>query len=125
MSRLNGVDLPKNKRVVIALTYIFGVGPTLAEQLVKDAEIKDSDRVKDLSEQDLLKLRDLLDSHLTEGELRRKHQLDVRRLQDIGSYRGGRHKKGLPANGQRTHTNARTRRRKRSAVKGKAKPPKK
>lgn len=125
MARLNGVDLPKNKRVLIALTYIYGVGPTVSKKLLEDSKINPSERVKDLSEQELLKLRDLLDKYLTEGELRRKNQLDIRRLQDVGTYRGGRHRRGLPARGQRTHTNARTRRGRKVAVIGKKKPPKK
>ena len=116
MARLVGVDLPREKRVEIALTYIFGVGRTRAKQAVEATGVDPSTRVKDLTETDLVKLRDFIeDNFKIEGDLRREVAADIRRKVEIGSYQGLRHRRGLPVRGQRTHTNARTR-------KGPAKP---
>jgi len=110
MARIAGIDIPRQKRVVIALTYIYGVGLTTSRRILKSAGIDESTRVKDLTEQNVNKLRTIIEkSHTVEGDLRRNVQMDIKRLMDIGSYRGMRHKRGLPVRGQRTQTNARTR----------------
>jgi small subunit ribosomal protein S13 len=121
MARLSGVDLPKNKQVIIALTYIFGIGPSISEGILKTTSIEPTKRVKDLSEDEILKIRDAIAVFPVEGDLRRQIGQNIRRLGDIGSYRGIRHRKKLPVRGQRTHTNARTKRGKRIAVAGKKK----
>jgi small subunit ribosomal protein S13 len=114
MARLAGVNIPDDKRVVISLTYIFGVGRTTAEKLAEDAGIDPSTRTKDLSSAELGKLRSLLEGvGIIEGDLRRKVAGDIKRLREAGTYRGERHKNGLPGRGQRTKTNARTKRGKR------------
>lgn len=110
MVRLCGIQLPMEKRVEVGLTYIHGVGRNLSRSTLKELNINLDKKVKDLTEDDLAKLRDALAKLRTEGELRRKVQMDVKRLQDIGSYKGYRHKKRLPVRGQRTKTNARTKR---------------
>ena len=110
MARISGVDLPKDKRVEIGLTYIFGIGRPTADKILADTGINPDTRVKDLTEQDVAKLRDYIDANLTvEGDLRREVALNIKRLVEIGCYRGIRHRKGLPVRGQRTKTNARTR----------------
>jgi small subunit ribosomal protein S13 len=110
MARLVGVDLPREKRVEIALTYIYGIGRTRAQATCAGAGISPDLRVKDLSEDDLIKLRDWIDTNYkTEGDLRREVAADIRRKMEIGCYQGLCHRKGLPVRGQRTHTNARTR----------------
>lgn len=116
MVRLAGVQLPMEKRVEIGLTYIHGVGRSLSKSILDELNINLDKKIKDLSEEDLAKLRDALTKLRTEGDLRRKVQMDIKRLQDIGSYRGYRHKKRLPARGQRTKTNARTKRGKRMTM---------
>lgn len=116
MVRLCGVQLPMEKRIEVGLTYIFGVGRSHSRSLLVELNIPLNKKVKDLTEDDLAKLRDALTKVRTEGELRRKVQMDVKRLQDIGSYRGLRHKKRLPVRGQRTKTNARTKRGKRMTM---------
>ena len=121
MARLSGVDLPKNKRLEIGLTYLFGIGLYTANTILNKLEINPDTRVKDLSEDEIVKLRNELREYAIEGDLRRRTSQDVKRLQEIGSYRGIRHKKKLPVRGQRTHTNARTKRGKRIAVAGKKK----
>jgi small subunit ribosomal protein S13 len=121
MARLSGVDLPKNKRIVISLTYLFGIGPTLSELILGNTGIDPSKRTKDLTEDEILKLRDAISVYPIEGDLRRQISQNIRRLSDIGSYKGSRHRKKLPVHGQRTHTNARTKRGKRIAVAGKKK----
>lgn len=121
MARLSGVDLPKNKRVEIALTYIFGIGLYTSKRILSKLKIDKDTRVKDLSEDEIVKLRNELRDYLIEGDLRRQTSQDIKRLQEIVSYRGLRHKKKLPVRGQRTHTNARTKRGKRIAVAGKKK----
>ena len=110
MARIEGVDLPRNKRVVIALTYIYGIGTTTSEKLLSDAGIDPSIRVQDLEEDQVQRLRELISPIPTEGDLRRQVQLNIKRLSEIGSYRGMRHRRNLPAHGQRTRTNARTKR---------------
>lgn len=110
MARIAGIDLPKNKRVEIALTYIFGIGQKTATTILKDTGVNPDIRVKDLSEDDVAKLREYIDKNvMVEGDLRRNVALNIKRLVEIGCYRGVRHRKGLPVRGQRTKTNARTR----------------
>lgn len=110
MARIAGVDIPRNKRTVIGLTYIFGIGNTTSKKILKEANVSGDIRVKDLSDQDVNQLRQIIEKRYSvEGTLRRNCQMDIKRLMDIGSYRGSRHRKGLPVNGQRTRTNARTR----------------
>jgi len=121
MARLCGVNLPLDKRVEIGLTYIFGVGRSTSKAMLNELGIGLDVRVKDLTEADLAKLREALGKLVTEGDLRRKVQMNVKRLQDIGSYRGYRHRRRLPLRGQRTKTNARTKRGKKTAVAGKKK----
>ena len=122
MARIAGVDLPREKRVEIALTYIFGVGRTRAKEALAGTGVDPSTRVRDLSEQDLVKLRDYLDENVqVEGDLRREVAADIRRKVEIGSYQGLRHRRGLPVHGQRTKTNARTRKGPKRTVAGKKK----
>ena len=109
MARLEGVDLPKNKRVEIALTYIYGIGRSRSQEILDNTGVDRDTRVKDLTEAEISKLREELDNYMVEGELRRQVRADIKRLKDIGSYRGLRHRKGLPVRGQNTQTNARTR----------------
>ena len=110
MARIAGVDLPKNKRVEIGLTYIYGIGRSTADEILAGTGVNPDTRVKDLSEEDVAKLRDYIDHNLkVEGDLRREVALNIKRLVEIGCYRGVRHRKGLPVRGQRTKTNARTR----------------
>lgn len=110
MARLGGVDLPNNKRIDVALQYIYGIGKTLSVKILKETGVKPEIRVKDLAESDIVKLQQLIRDYVVEGDLRRKISLDVKRLIEIGSYRGQRHRKGLPCRGQRSRTNARTNR---------------
>lgn len=110
MARIAGIDLPRDKRVEAGLTYIYGIGPTTAKKILSETGVNSDIRVKDLSEDDVAKLREYIDKHLTvEGDLRRNVSLDIKRLVEIQCYRGVRHRKGLPVRGQRTKTNARTR----------------
>ena len=110
MARISGIDLPKDKRVEIGLTYIFGIGRTTSNKILAATGVDPDTRVRDLTEQDVAKLRDYIDQNLTvEGDLRREVALNIKRLVEIGCYRGIRHRKGLPVRGQRTKTNARTR----------------
>lgn len=110
MARISGVDLPRNKRIEIGLTYIFGIGNKTAEQIIEATGVNPDTRVKDLSEDDVSKLREYIDQNVkVEGDLRREVAFDIKRLIEIGSYRGVRHRKGLPVRGQRSKTNARTR----------------
>jgi small subunit ribosomal protein S13 len=109
MARIAGVNIPVNKRVEVGLTYVFGVGRPTASQIVKDAGVSPDTKVKDLTEDEVVKLREAIESRQVEGELRRDRSQNVKRLSEIGSYRGLRHRRGLPTRGQRTHTNARTR----------------
>ncbi len=122
MARIVGVDLPREKRVEIGLTYIYGVGRSRAQQALAATGVDPSTRVRDLSEADVIALRDYIEANYqTEGDLRREVQADIRRKVEIGSYQGLRHRRGLPVRGQRTHTNARTRKGKRKTVAGKKK----
>jgi small subunit ribosomal protein S13 len=126
VARLAGVDLPREKRVEIALTYVFGIGRTRAEETLKNTGVNPDTRVRDLTEEDLVKIREYVDANFkTEGDLRREIQADIRRKVEIGCYQGLRHRRGLPVHGQRTHTNARTRKGPRRAIAGKKKPGKK
>jgi len=122
MARLAGVDIPRDKRVVIALTYIYGVGRTRSTEILKATEIDESIRVKDLSDDQLVALRDYIEgNYKVEGDLRREVAADIRRKVEIGSYEGLRHRRGLPVRGQRTKTNARTRKGPKRTVAGKKK----
>ena len=110
MARISGVNIPSGKRIQIALTYIFGIGNTRAKKICEQAKLDPSKRVNSLTEQELTSIRDLIDKAYTvEGDLRRDNAVNLKRLVDLGCYRGLRHRKGLPVRGQRTHTNARTR----------------
>ena len=122
MARIAGVDLPREKRVEIGLTYIYGIGLTTSQKMLTEVGINPDTRVKDLSENDISKLRDYIEHHLkVEGDLRREVSLNIKRLVEIGCYRGVRHRRGLPVRGQRTHTNARTRKGPRKQIGGKKK----
>ncbi len=126
MARLAGVDLPRDKRVEVALTYVFGIGRTRAKETLENTGVNPDTRVRDLAEEDLVKIREYVDANLkTEGDLRREIQADIRRKVEIGCYQGLRHRRGLPVHGQRTSTNARTRKGPRRAIAGKKKPGKK
>ena len=110
MARIAGIDLPRDKRIEVALTYIFGIGQKTATKIIKETGVDPDVRVKDMNEDDVAKLREYIDHNLTvEGDLRRNVALNIKRLTEIGCYRGIRHRKGLPVRGQRTKTNARTR----------------
>jgi small subunit ribosomal protein S13 len=126
MARLSGVDLPRDKRVEVALTYIYGIGRTRAEQTLAATGVNPDTRVHNLSDDDLIRLRDWIDStYQVEGDLRREVQADIRRKVEIGCYQGIRHRRSLPVHGQRTQTNARTRKGKKKTVAGKKKAGKK
>src|SRR3954468_2808066 len=126
MARVSGVDIPREKRVEVALTYVFGIGRTLSQLTLAETGIDPNPRVRDLDEEDLVKIREYVDANIkTEGDLRREIQADIRRKVEIGSYQGLRPRPGLPVHGQRTHTNARTRKGPRRAIAGKKKPGKK
>ena len=126
MARISGIDLPREKRIEHALPYIYGVGLSRSQQILAEAGVDPDVRVKDLAETDVAKIREIVDrSFKVEGDLRREVQLNIKRLMDIGCYRGIRHRKGLPVRGQRTHTNARTRKGPRRTVAGKKRAPKK
>ncbi len=118
MARIEGVDLPRDKRVLIGLTYIYGIGRTTSRRLLDSADIDHGTRVRDLSETEIQRLRELINNLTTEGDLRRQTQLNIKRLMEINSYRGLRHRRRLPVRGQRTKTNARTRRGKKQTVAG-------
>ncbi|MCX4828801.1 30S ribosomal protein S13 [Streptomyces sp. NBC_00006] len=126
MARVEGVDLPREKRIEVALTYVFGIGRTRAQQTLDAIGVDRNVRVRDISEEDLVKIREYVDQNFqTEGDLRREIQADIRRKVEIGCYQGLRHRRGLPVHGQRTSTNARTRKGPRRAIAGKKKPGKK
>ena len=119
MARIAGVDLPRNKRVEAGLTYIYGIGPASSLDILHRAEVSPDTRVKDLSEAEVSKLRELIETHyVVEGDLRREVTLNIKRLTEIGCYRGLRHRRGLPVRGQRTRTNGRTRKGPRKTVAG-------
>ena len=125
MARIAGINIPTNKKINIALTYIFGIGNKVAGEICSEASVDVSKRVSELNDIELNVIRDLIDQkHTVEGDLRRKISLDIKRLNDLGCYRGLRHRKKLPVRGQRTHTNARTRKGKAVAIAGKKKAPK-
>jgi small subunit ribosomal protein S13 len=110
VARIEGVDLPREKRVEIGLTYIFGIGLTTSQQILRETGISPDTRVRDLTEEEVVRLREFIDKNLkVEGDLRRETAQNIKRLMEIGCYRGLRHRRGLPVRGQRTHTNARTR----------------
>ena len=109
MARIAGIDLPKDKRIEIGLTYIYGIGRKSAKDILEKAGVNPDTRVKDLTDDEEQKLRDVIDEYVVEGDLRRSVALDIKRLSEIGSYRGIRHRRGLPVRGQRSKTNARTR----------------
>jgi small subunit ribosomal protein S13 len=122
VARIAGVNLPTNKRVVIALQYIHGIGPTVAEKIVEKVNIPPERRVSQLTDQEVLQIREVIDrDYVVEGELRREVAVNIKRLMDLGCYRGLRHRRGLPVRGQRTHTNARTRKGPARAIAGKKK----
>lgn len=122
MARIAGVNIPTNKRLPIALTYIFGIGRTRAVQICEKASIDMTLRVNQLSDDEVMRVRDIIDQDfVVEGDLRRESSMNIKRLMDLGCYRGLRHRKGLPVRGQRTHTNARTRKGPAKAIAGKKK----
>jgi small subunit ribosomal protein S13 len=127
MARISGVNIPLNKRVEIGLTYVYGIGRPTANKLLEEAHVEPDRKVRDLTEDEIVKLRELIDGELTvEGDLRRERSQNIKRLQEIGSYRGLRHRRGLPVHGQNTKTNARTRKGpKRMQIAGKKKATKK
>ncbi len=114
MARIAGVDVPREKRVVIALTYIFGVGSTTSKNILAEANVSEETRVKDLTNDELDRIRSIIDALKVEGALRREVSLNIKRLQEIGSYRGNRHRRNLPVRGQKTKNNAQTRKKRRS-----------
>ncbi|MCB9456314.1 MAG: 30S ribosomal protein S13 [Anaerolineaceae bacterium] len=118
MARIEGVDLPRDKRVEVALTYIYGIGRSTSRKILDVSGVNPDTRVRNLSEDEVQRLRDAIGAYTTEGDLRRMIQLNIKRLSEIGSYRGLRHRRSLPARGQRTRTNARTRRGPRKTVPG-------
>ncbi|KRN42668.1 30S ribosomal protein S13 [Fructilactobacillus fructivorans] len=119
MARIAGVDLPRDKRIIIALTYIYGVGNTTAQQVLKKAGVSEDVRVRDLTPDQEDKIREALDGYTIEGDLRREVTMSIKTLQEIGSYRGMRHRRGLPVRGQHTKNNARTRKGKKTTITGK------
>ncbi len=121
MARIAGNDLPKNKRGDVALTYIFGIGQTTAGKILDEAEISRAKRVQDWTDDEVAQIRQIIDTILVEGQLRSEVQMNIKRLMDIGCYRGLRHRRGLPVRGQRTRTNSRTRKGRKKTVAGKKK----
>ena len=122
MARIAGIDLPKDKRVEIALTYIYGIGRSSSDKILEKATVNKDTRVSQLTEAEVVRIRDIIErEHKVEGDLRREVGTNIKRLMDIGSYRGLRHRKSLPVHGQRTHTNSRTRKGPRRAIVGKKK----
>jgi len=122
LARIAGVNLPTNKRVIIALQYIHGIGPKIAREIMTKVNLPDERRVSQLTDAEVLQIREMIDhDYVVEGDLRREVQLNIKRLMDLGCYRGLRHRKGLPVRGQRTHTNARTRKGPAKTIAGKKK----
>jgi len=122
VARISGVDLPKNKRMEVALTYIYGIGQTKSKQILKNAGVSPDTKTDELVDSEISAIRNIIDKdHRVEGDLRREVSMSIKRLMDIGAYRGLRHRKGLPVRGQRTHTNGRTRKGPRRAIAGKKK----
>ncbi len=119
MARIAGVDIPKNKQIAVSLQYIHGIGPSLSHRILEQASVNPSTKVSELAEEEVNRIREIIDrEHNVEGELRKEADLNIKRLIEIGSYRGTRHRRGLPARGQRTRTNARTKRGPRKTVAG-------
>ena len=116
MARISGVDLPRNKRIEIGITYVYGIGRSRAKEILEKANINPDTRVRDLTDEEQIRLRDVVDEYDVEGDLRRETALNIKRLQEIGCYRGIRHRRGLPVRGQKTKTNARTRKGRRRTV---------
>jgi len=126
LARIAGVDIPKTKKIVTALTYIYGIGPTSAQRILEAAEVSPDIKAHALTEDQIARIRDAIEEkHIVEGDLRKEVSMNIKRLMDLGSYRGLRHRKGLPARGQRTHTNARTRKGPRKGAVARKKEPKK
>lgn len=126
MARISGVDLPRDKRIEIALTYIFGIGPATSQRMLGETGISPDTRVRDLTDAEVARLRQMIERSIrVEGALRTEIAMNIKRLMDLGTYRGSRHRKGLPVRGQRTHTNARTKKGPRRAIAGKKKATKK
>ncbi len=122
MARIAGIDIPKDKRTIIALTYIYGIGPTASSKILTEAKVSPDTRVKDLTDDEISRIRTFIDKEYeVEGDLRRSVTMNIKRLMDIGCYRGLRHRRGLPVRGQRTHTNARTRKGPKKTVGSRAK----
>ena len=122
MARIAGIDIPREKRLEISLTYIFGIGPSISKQICAAVDVDPNTRVRDLTDEEVNRIRQWVDANLkVEGDLRREVQQDIKRKMEIGSYQGLRHRKGLPVRGQRTHTNARTRKGPAKAIAGKKK----
>ena len=122
MARIAGVNIPTKKRVLIALTYIYGIGDTSSKRICKEAKLTEEKRVADLTDDEVTRIRDIVDrDFIVEGDLRRQSSMDIKRFMDLGCVKGLRHRKGLPVRGQRTHTNARTRKGKPKAIAGKIK----
>jgi small subunit ribosomal protein S13 len=122
LARIAGVNLPTNKRIVIALQYIYGIGPAKAKEILEKVSLPESRRVSQLTDQEVLSLREMIDrDYIVEGDLRREVAMNIKRLMDLGCYRGLRHRRSLPVRGQRTHTNARTRKGPAKAIAGKKK----
>lgn len=119
MARIAGIDIPREKRVVIALTYIFGIGSTTSKNILAEANVSEDTRVKDLTNDELDRVRSIIDALKVEGDLRREVSLNIKRLQEIGSYRGNRHRRNLPVRGQNTKNNARTRKGPKKSITGK------
>ena len=121
MARISGVDLPRDKRIEIGLTYIYGIGRSRSKEILKKANVNPDTRVRDLTDEEQIRIRDVVDTYDVEGDLRRETALNIKRLQEIGCYRGIRHRRGLPVRGQKTKTNARTRKGRRRTVANKKK----
>ncbi|MBM7452923.1 small subunit ribosomal protein S13 [Acholeplasma morum] len=121
MARIAGIDIPRDKRIVIALTYVYGIGRNLSEKILLEAQVSEDTRVKDLTEDELNRIRTEVTKYQVEGDLRREITLNIKRLMEIGSYRGIRHRKGLPVRGQNTRNNARTRKGKAKTIANKKK----
>ena len=119
MARILGIDIPKDKRIVISLTYIFGIGVSTSKKILKEAKIKESIRVSELTDSQITKIREVANKYETEGDLRRKIAINIKRLMEIGSYKGYRHRQSLPVRGKKSKTNARTRKRPRKTVSSK------
>ncbi|SNZ17918.1 SSU ribosomal protein S13P [Terribacillus aidingensis] len=121
MARIAGIDIPRDKRVVISLTYVYGIGKNTSQQVLKEAGVSEDTRVRDLTEDELARIRQAIDAYTTEGDLRREISLNIKRLIEIGSYRGLRHRRGLPVRGQKTKNNSRTRKGPRRTIANKKK----